>query len=130
MLTIFRTYLECYGELQSQNKAMNRLLLVCFASCLTAAPLRIQESAFSAGPDGNPPGWTTWSSRAETAPRCFVDMLHYRSHPGSLAVNGNSNPAGHGGWHRTITGIQAGAWYRFTAWYRAEAVPYESLQVL
>src|SRR5690242_17928515 len=54
-----------------------------------AASLHLQESAFTAGPDGKPAGWTVWSARAETAPRTFVDALHYRSKPGSLAISGN-----------------------------------------
>jgi predicted amidohydrolase len=92
--------------------------------------LKIHEAGFTPGPDGKPAGWTTWSAREETAPRCFVDARHFRTRPGSLAISGNSNLAEHGGWHRTIPGIQAGTWYRFTAWYRTEAVAHESLQVL
>src|SRR2546425_13215784 len=109
---------------------MRNLFLALFASAALAAPIRVHESAFHPGPDGKPAGWTTWSARAETAPRCFVDTLHYRSSPGSLAISGNSNIAEHGGWERAVTGIEAGAWYRVTAYYRTEAVEHESVQVV
>jgi predicted amidohydrolase len=109
---------------------MKYLLALYAAACMAAANLPLHESAFTAGSDGKPSNWTTWSARAETAPRCFVDTLHFRSKPGSLAISGNSNIAEHGGWERLVSGIDAGAWYRFTAYYRTEAVPHESLQVL
>src|ERR1017187_8658792 len=73
-------------------------------------------------------GWR--AARPETAPRVFVDPLHYRSRPGSLAISGNSNGAEHGGWERRVSGVEAGTWYRFVAYYRAEAVPGESWQVV
>jgi predicted amidohydrolase len=109
---------------------MRSYIFVLLASIAFAAPVHIRESAFHPGPDGRPAGWTTWSARAETAPRCFVDTLRYRSSPGSLAISGNSNIAEHGGWERAVPGIEAGAWYRATAYYRAEAVDYEPLQVV
>jgi len=92
--------------------------------------LFILAAASAFGSDGLPAGWTTWSARAETAPRCFVDPLRYRSKAGSLAINGMSNAAEHGGWHRVVQGIEPGAWYRFTAYYRTEGVAHESVQVL
>jgi len=88
------------------------------------------QAAFIAGPDGMPAGWTTWSARAETAPRCFVDPLHFRTKPGSLAINGLSNIAEHGGWHKLVPGVEQNAWYRFTAYYRTEGVTHDSVQVL
>jgi predicted amidohydrolase len=109
---------------------MKRLSLILYWSAASAASLHLQQSAFVAGPDGRPEGWTTWSARAETAPRAFVDPQHYRSRPGSLAISGNSNPAEHGGWERRVPGIIAGEWYRLTAYYRSEAVPCESWQVV
>jgi predicted amidohydrolase len=109
---------------------MRTFLFALCASAALAAPVRVYESGFHPGPDGKPAGWTTWSARAETAPRCFVDTLHYRSQPGSLAISGASNLAEHGGWERPVPGIEAGAWYRVTAYYRTEAVEHESLQVV
>ncbi|HWQ56951.1 MAG TPA: carbon-nitrogen hydrolase family protein [Bryobacteraceae bacterium] len=83
-----------------------------------------------AGFDATPSEWVAWSPRAEIAPRTFQDAMHYRTRPPSLAISGNSNAAVFGGWECTVPGIQAGGWYRFTAWYRAEAVGYEPLQVV
>ena len=110
---------------------MNRCFAaLIFSGCVWAAPLHLHHSAFVAGPNGMPEGWTTWSARAETAPRAYIDSLHYRTRPGSLAISGASNPAEHGGWERAVSGIEAGAWYRFVAYYRAEAVASENWQVV
>jgi predicted amidohydrolase len=106
------------------------VLVLLFCGCLAAAPLHVHESAFVAGLNGLPSGWTTWSARAETAPRMFVDSMQYRTKPGALAISGASNPAEHGGWERPVSGIEAGEWYRFVAYYRAEAVPSESWQIV
>ena len=96
------------------------------AALAAAGQASFRESGWTAPPSG----WTVWSPRPEIAPRGFVDTVHYRRRPGSLALSGNSNPAVFGGWERTVPGIEAGRWYRFTAWYRAEGAPYEQLQVL
>src|SRR4051812_26349153 len=112
------------------NRRSGNVFLVVFASAALAAPVHLRESAFHPGPDGKPAGWSTWSARAETAPRCFVDTMRYRSSPGSLAISGASNIAEHGGWERRIAGIEAGAWYRAVAYYRTAAVEAESLQVV
>ncbi len=112
----------------SPMKELAIALWLCGAG--TAASLHFHESAFVAEADGKPAGWKTWSARPETAPRVFVDRLHYRAHAGSLAISGNSNAAEHGGWERQVSGIEPGAWYRFVAYYRAEAVPCESWQVV
>jgi predicted amidohydrolase len=109
-------------------KRLSIVLYVCGAA--TAASLHFQESAFVAAADGTPPGWSVWSARPETAPRVFVDPLHFRTRAGSLGISGNSNGAEHGGWERRVAGVEAGAWYRFVAYYRAEAVPSESWQVV
>src|ERR1039458_3151878 len=73
---------------------MKRLSIVlCLCGVATAASLHFQESAFVAAADGAPPGWSVWSARPETAPRVFVDPLHYRTRAGSLGISGNSNGA-------------------------------------
>jgi predicted amidohydrolase len=105
-------------------------LLTLLCGLAAAAPLDIRQSGFAPGADGKPAGWTTWSARAETAPRTYVDLLHYRSKPGSLAISGNSNVAAHGGWEYSVSGIEPGSWFRFVAYYRTEAVAYESWQVV
>jgi predicted amidohydrolase len=109
---------------------MKSLMGPLLACALSAASLHVHYSAFTPDSDSKPSGWTTWSARAETAPRCFVDAQHFRSKPGSLAISGNSNIAEHGGWQRLVPGVQAGGWYRFTAFYRTENVSYENWQVI
>jgi predicted amidohydrolase len=109
---------------------MRLLLSLSIASILAAAPVHVVQNGFTPGPDGNPSGWRTWAPRAEIAPRTFVDSVHYRTRPGALAITGNGNAGEHGGWEYDVAGIESGAWYRFTAYYRCTGVPYESLQIL
>ena len=109
---------------------MRLLLLLSAASMLAAAPVHVVQNGFTPGPDGIPSGWRTWAPRAEIAPRTFVDSIHYRTRPGALAISGNGNSGEHGGWEYDVPGIESGAWYRFTAYYRAIGVPHESLQIL
>lgn len=105
------------------------LCLLC-ASLALAADLPLRQSGFAAGPDGLPPGWTTWAARAEIAPRYLVDRVHSRGQAGSLAISGNSNAAAYGGWEYAAAGVQPGNWYRLTAWYRIDAPRYEHLDVI
>lgn len=109
-----------------------RGLIIAWLLCgpAGAASLHFHEAAFAAGKDGKPAGWTEWSARPETAPRVFVDSRRGRTSAGSLAISGNSNLAEHGGWERRVTGVATGGWYRFTAYYHAEAVGCESWQVV
>lgn len=109
---------------------MKPLAVLLYSTAAFAATLTVHETGFKAGPDGVPSGWRTWSPRAEIAPRMFLDSVCYRTRPASLAISGNGNAAGHGGWERVVDGVDAGAWYRFSAYYRTTGVPYESLQVL
>jgi predicted amidohydrolase len=104
-------------------------LLLFSCAAVGVAQLRVEQSGFTPSPNGLPPGWTTRSPREEIAPRTYVDMVHYRSRPGSLAISGNGNAAVCGGFEYAVAGVQPGTWYRFTAYYRAAGVPYESLQV-
>jgi predicted amidohydrolase len=101
-------------------------ILLVIAGAAWGAPIHFKTSGFDAKPDG----WTVWSARSETAPRTYVDPLRYRTRTGSLAISGNSNIAEHGGWERRIDGVEGGAWYRFTGYYRAEAVTAPSWQVV
>src|SRR5690242_18018143 len=105
-------------------------VLVAFSAFCSAASLRINQSAFKPGENGRPSGWTVWAARPEIAPRTFIDITRYRSEPGSLAISGNSNAAEYGGWEYLAAGITAGKWYRFTAYYRAEGLQDEALQVV
>jgi predicted amidohydrolase len=106
------------------------ILLLCVVVISAPAQVHLKLTNFTAAGDGLPAGWTVWSPRAEIAPRTFVDMVRYRTAPGSLAISGNSNAAEFGGWEYTASGIEVGKWYRFAAWYRAEGARYERLQVV
>jgi len=84
------------------------------------------QSGFAEGAEG----WRTWSARPEIAPRSFVASSPSRGEAGALALSGAGNPAACGEWQRRVDGIRPGRWYRLTAHYRTEGVPYESWQVL
>ena len=103
------------------------LLLALGKACsLPGAELPFHQSGFSLESSG----WTSWSDRAETAPRTWVDKTVSRGEPGSLAVSGNGNVGTFGGWQRTIGGIEPAAWYRLTVYYRSSGVKSENWQIL
>jgi len=104
-------------------------LLSC-AVLAWAAPVEIELSTFQPSVNGVPAGWRTWAARPEIAPRTFIDSVHYRRGSGSLAISGNGNAAAYGGWEYPVSGIEPGKWYRFIAYYRAEALQHERLQVV
>ena len=95
------------------------ILVVWFALPVAAAP---------ASP--GPAEWKAWAPRSEIMPRTFVDSVRHRGAPDSLAISGASNPAAFGGWESLVPGIGGGKWYRFVAWYKAEGLTYEPVQVL
>jgi predicted amidohydrolase len=101
-----------------------------FALILLALPMHaeflLQQSAFK----GTPEGWSSWSHRAESMPRVFVDAQVSRGEPGSLAINGVSNAAAYGGWRKQIQSVKPGEWLRFKAFYKAESVTAENWQVV
>jgi predicted amidohydrolase len=104
-------------------------VVAALAACLSAQKVPFHQSAFSAADTGSR-AWTIWSPRPEIAPRGYIDELHSRSGQGALALSGNGNPAVFGGWERLLAGIQAGAWYRFRASYRAEGLDSAPRQVV
>ena len=79
------------------------LFLFCFA---LSATVHVRQSGFQPAENGIPSGWKVWAARTETAPRTFVDSVHYRSGPASLAISGDSNSLAYGGWHYAINGIE------------------------
>lgn len=106
------------------------MLLFLAACVLAGSSLPFQQSAFTPDANGLPVGWRAWSQRDETAQRVFVDTIRNRGEAGSLAVSGNSNTAGHGGWQKDLDGIEPAAWYRFRAYYYSEGVAAENWQVV
>lgn len=110
---------------------MKRILLSLFITTVsTAAPILFRQSGFHAASNGLPAGWHPWAARPEIAPRTFVDPVHSRGEPGSLAISGAGNVAAYGGWECILSGVEAGKWYRFVGYYRAEGVHNASLQVV
>jgi len=103
---------------------------LCLSAQAAAGPLNVRQSGFVPVSGGLPPGWKPWAPRVEIMPRTFIDTVHFRTGPGSLAISGNSNPAELGGWEYTIKGVRPGSWYRFAAWYKAEGLTYEPVQAL
>jgi predicted amidohydrolase len=98
---------------------MKYVLLLAVSGALWAEPVNIAQS-----------GWRMWSQREATAPRVAIDQTVTRSGKGSLMVSGNSNAAVHGGWEYTVSDIKPGAWYRFTAYYRAQGVTTPNWQIV
>jgi predicted amidohydrolase len=112
---------------------LSTALTAAFALALTtyAAPaVAVRESAFAAGKDGSPPGWTTWSPRPEIAPKTFVDQRRSRGGAGALAISGNGNAASTGGWERIVNSVEPGQSYRFAAFYTASGVRFEANEVV
>lgn len=91
-----------------------------------------QLTGFGALPlrEGRPPGWDTFSPRAEIAPRFQVDAKGGRAGAGALRIEAAGNAAAYGGWQTQVDGLEAGRVYRFSAWYRADGIPNERRSVI
>src|SRR5258707_269441 len=72
---------------------MKPLAFVLLTGALAAEPPNLHETGFTAGNNGLPEAWSVWSPRPEIAPRTFLDPVHYRSRPASLAISGQRNAA-------------------------------------
>jgi len=112
------------------NTHLRGVALLAFSALCAAAPLHMHQTAFKPGTNGLPAGWSVYGARPEITPKTFVDSIHYRTEPGSLAISGNSNAAEYGGWTYLAPEISAGTWYRFVAYYRAEGLHDDALQVV
>ena len=106
---------------------MRSFVLSLAAVAALQAQLPLAESSFKGA---TPAGWRTWSPREEIAPKMFVDSTQSRGGEGALAVSGAGNPAASGGWEREAGPVEAGRWYRLTAWYRAKGLTEEANQIL
>src|SRR5690349_3246687 len=109
---------------------MIRMLLLSslVVSAVTAADVTALHFKQSGFPE-TASGWTVWSGRPEIAPRTWVEQTVSVGEPGSLAVSGNGNPGAFGGWQRKFSGIEPGAWYRFTASYRHTGITSPNWQI-
>jgi predicted amidohydrolase len=72
--------------------------------------------------------WRTWATREEIAPLTQRDTQVFRSAPESLYISGNGNAAAHGGWVYPVTEVEAGRWYRFSAFLKTEGIDSPRLQ--
>jgi predicted amidohydrolase len=114
------------------GRVLNFCVLGSFLSltCLGNG-LRIQLNDFAlAAPSAAPAGWQPWAQREEIMPRCYIDATQFRSKSSALAISGNSNAAEYGGWSYRLGNVQAGKFYRLTAYYRTQGVDYEQLRVV
>src|SRR4030095_378250 len=102
---------------------MTRILILLSATAAVlcgaeGSPLHFQQSGFLE----SGAGCTVWSSRPDSAPRTWVENTVSVGESGSLAVSGNGNLGAFGGWQRTFSGVEPGAWYRLTASYPPRAI--------
>lgn len=79
-------------------------------------------------PSGHNPGWTHWSPRTEISPLFSIDPAAGRTGKGALKLE-TRHVGEIGAWQRQIE-VQPGNTYRFTAWYRGEALPNEQRSVI
>ncbi|MCX6624145.1 MAG: carbon-nitrogen hydrolase family protein [Acidobacteria bacterium] len=89
-----------------------------------------EQAVFRNEANSQPGGWRIVAQRPEIQPKGWIDEKGGRRGQGALVLSGGSNSAAYGGWQRRLDAVQPGAWYRFSAYYRPEAVTEESLQVL
>ncbi len=89
-----------------------------------------EQVAFRNEPNSPTGGWQLVAQRPEIQPKGWIDASGGRRGQGALMLSGDSNSAAFGGWQRRLDGIKPGAWYRFSAYYRPEAVTEESVHVV
>src|SRR5258708_11085311 len=68
--------------------------------------------------------WTTWSPRAEIAPRFAAESSGGPEGGGALKIEGKGDSVFWGSWRKKVSGISGGRTYRFTAHFRAKGVPH------
>jgi predicted amidohydrolase len=129
---LFLAFLSYPTNILPSRKLVNMkfYVLVLGAAALGAAPVSVRESGFAPGQGGSPPGWRTWSPRADIAPKTFVDQARSRGEAGALAISGNGNAAASGGWERTMGAVEPGKWYRLGVSYTASGLKFEANEVV
>jgi predicted amidohydrolase len=73
--------------------------------------------------------WSSWTPRAEIAPRFSIEPGKGRSGSAALHI-ATSHKAQFGAWTATFTNLIPAASYKFSAWYKAENVPHERRSVI
>lgn len=106
------------------------MLPVMLLAAALATPVLFEQTVFQNEPGSPNGGWQLVAQRPEIEPKGWVDTAGGRRRQGALMLAGGSNSAAFGGWQRRVNGIRPGAWYRFSAYYRPEAIPAENVQVV
>ncbi len=96
------------------------LLALLFAFAL--APVRAQASEPLAG-------WEPKAAREEIKPFFSTSINAGRGGQHALVINGDEREGLSGHWAKTVP-VEAGKFYRFSAWYRAEKIPVERRSVV
>ncbi|MFC1614544.1 carbon-nitrogen hydrolase family protein [Gemmatimonadota bacterium] len=99
------------------------LISTCFVSGVFASPEKedvlLKAEEFTAAGD-----WIKWSPRDEIQPDFFIAEQPNLGGSGSLGIYGASNSLARGCWRKLVSGIVAGAHYRFEAFYFARGADY------
>jgi predicted amidohydrolase len=74
-------------------------------------------------------GWTTWSPRAEIAPKFSQDPSGGRNGHPALKIEAGATENTFGKWQKRIEDVTPGKSYTMTAYYRAQGVPFERKSV-
>ncbi len=119
------------------------LFVFIAASMAFSAPVRpdnpvetvktlLDSDSFQAGVESGTTqnGWSAWSQREATRPLFFIAASPNLGGAGSLGIGGASNSSAHGCWVKNVPGIQPGHWYRFSASFTSELVPWPRQQAL
>jgi predicted amidohydrolase len=75
-------------------------------------------------------GWSTFAPRDEIAPKCEVEESSGRHGGAALRISSGGDAAAFGGWRKRIEGLKGGRTYRFSGWYRTDAVAQERRSVI
>jgi predicted amidohydrolase len=106
-------------------------LMLCLFVCVCA---NVCASESPAGAVLNPAEfpndkWTTWSPRAEIAPKFDMDVKGGRHGSKALRIQ-SENESHHGGWTTELKGIEEGKTYAFSGWVRAKNIPHPTRSII
>ena len=132
-LQVYRLWHWCVNSFPTPAGVLNAgvvflVFSLLFALRVPALPpegeIVFQAGSFSTMEEAAARGWTPWSQREEIAPEFFVAEQPDLGEPGSLGIYGASNGLARGCWRNLVSGIVAGAHYRFEAFYFARGADY------
>jgi predicted amidohydrolase len=96
---------------------------VCLVACALMLAMTSRASTLTTN------DWTTWSPRAEIAPRFAVAERKGLSGGAALEIS-TGHAAQFGAWTRRIGKVEPGAMYNFSAWYNPENIRHERRSVI